>query len=280
MPLVSLHQVHKRYPTGTEALSGVSFSIEPGEFVFLSGPSGAGKSTLLRLLLHMEIATKGDVLLFGRNLAALSRSSVPYLRRNIGAIFQDFRLLPDRTVFENVAVGLHILGLSRKEIKQRVTNTLYDLSIDRYAQAFPSMLSGGEQQRVAIARALVMHPALILADEPTGNLDWELSNDIVRLFDDLNAKGTTVIMATHDRFLLNAFPRRTLLLNKGFLIEDFQPSQTNDDETEEGVDEEPEEVPPIIQPLDMTAALRNLHTPPPLPKQQKIAGIDGEEVSS
>ena len=146
MPLVSLHQVHKRYPTGTEALSGVSFSIEPGEFVFLSGPSGAGKSTLLRLLLHMEIATKGDVLLFGRNLAALSRSSVPYLRRNIGAIFQDFRLLPDRTVFENVAVGLHILGLSRKEIKQRVTNTLYDLSIDRYAQAFPSMLSGGEQQ--------------------------------------------------------------------------------------------------------------------------------------
>ena len=215
MPLVSLHQVHKRYPTGTEALSGVSFSIEPGEFVFLSGPSGAGKSTLLRLLLHMEIATKGDVLLFGRNLAALSRSSVPYLRRNIGAIFQDFRLLPDRTVFENVAVGLHILGLSRKEIKQRVTNTLYDLSIDRYAQAFPSMLSGGEQQRVAIARALVMHPALILADEPTGNLDWELSNDIVRLFDDLNAKGTTVIMATMIASL-NAFPRRTLLLNKGF----------------------------------------------------------------
>lgn len=220
MPLVQLHQVSKRFPSGTQALSGVSFSVEPGEFVFLAGPSGAGKTTLLRLLLHMEIATEGDVLLFGRNLAALRRSSIPYLRRNIGSIFQDFRLLADRTVFDNVAVGLHILGLSRREIRRRVNNTLYDLSIDRYADAYPSMLSGGEQQRVAIARALVMQPALVLADEPTGNLDWELSNDIVRLFDELHAKGTTVLMATHDRFLLDAFPRRTLLLNKGFLIED------------------------------------------------------------
>jgi cell division transport system ATP-binding protein len=226
MPLVQLHQVSKRFPNGTQALSDVTCTIEPGEFVFLAGPSGAGKTTLLRLLLRMEVATEGDVLLFGRNLAALRRSSVPYLRRNIGSIFQDFRLLTDRTVFDNVAVGLHILGLSRREIRRRVEHVLYDLSIDRYATAYPSMLSGGEQQRVAIARALVMQPALVLADEPTGNLDWELSNDIVRLFDELHARGTTVLMATHDRFLLDAFPRRTLLLNKGFLIEDRPAAQT------------------------------------------------------
>ncbi|MBM4394991.1 MAG: cell division ATP-binding protein FtsE [Deltaproteobacteria bacterium] len=220
MPLVSLHNVTKRYPNGTEAIRGLSFEVGKGEFVFLSGPSGAGKTTLIRLLLRMEQASEGDVLVFGRNLRALRRSAVPYLRRNIGVVFQDFRLLPDRTVFENVGLGLHVLGLSRREVRDRVEGVLYDLSIDRYANAFPPMLSGGEQQRVAIARAIVMQPALVLADEPTGNLDWELSNDIVRLFENLNSRGTTVMMATHDRFLLEAYPRRTLLLNKGFMIED------------------------------------------------------------
>ncbi len=220
MPLISLHGVSKSYPGGIEALSDVTFDVEEGEFVFLSGPSGAGKTTLLRLLLRMEVASRGDVLAFGRNLRALRSSAIPYLRRNIGVVFQDFRLLPDRTVAENVAVGLHVLGLSRRDIRRRVANTLYDLDIDRYAHHYPSMLSGGEQQRVAIGRALVMHPALILADEPTGNLDWELSNEIVRLFEELNSKGTTVVMATHDRFLLDACPRRTILLNRGMVIED------------------------------------------------------------
>ncbi len=225
MPVISLHSVVKRYPGGIEALNGVSFEVEAGEFVFLSGPSGAGKTTLIRLLLRMEDATSGDVLVFGRNLRVLRRSAIPYLRRNIGVVFQDFRLLPDRTVRENVAIGLHILGLSRREIRHRVEGVLYDLGIDRYAEAYPPMLSGGEQQRVAVARALVMQPALILADEPTGNLDWELSREIVRLFDDLNRRGATVLMATHDRFLIEAFPRRTLLLNKGFLIEDLRPAR-------------------------------------------------------
>jgi cell division transport system ATP-binding protein len=218
--VVSLSGVVKRYPNGTQALRGISFDIEPGEFLFLSGPSGAGKSTLLRLLLALEKATDGDVLVFGRNLRALRRSAVPYLRRNVGVVFQDFRLLDDRSVFDNVAVGLHVLGLPGREVRGRVEGVLFDLGIDRHAHAYPPMLSGGEQQRVAIARALVMQPALILADEPTGNLDWELSNDIVRLFQELNARGATVIMATHDRFLLEAYPKRTLLLNKGFLIED------------------------------------------------------------
>ncbi len=220
MAVISLHGVTKRYPNGTEALRGVSFEVEKGEFCFLSGPSGAGKTTLIRLLLRMEVATDGDILLFGRNLRALRRSAVPYLRRNVGVVFQDFRLLDDRTVFDNVAVGLHVLGLSRREVRHRVEGVLYDLQIDRHAQAYPTMLSGGEQQRVAVARALVMQPALILADEPTGNLDWELSNEIVRLFENLDTRGATVIMATHDRFLLEANPKRTMLLNKGFLIED------------------------------------------------------------
>ncbi len=220
MPLISLHGVSKRYLGGIAALTDVTFDVDEGEFLFLSGPSGAGKTTLLRLLLRMEVASQGDVLAFGRNLRALRRSAVPYLRRNIGVVFQDFRLLPDRTVAENVAVGLHVLGLGRRDIRHRVENALFDLGIDRYADHYPSMLSGGEQQRVAIGRALVMHPALILADEPTGNLDWELSNEIVHLFEELNSKGTTVIMATHDRFLLDAYPRRTILLNRGMLIED------------------------------------------------------------
>lgn len=223
MPVITLHSVVKRYPGGIEALNGLSFEVEPGEFVFLSGPSGAGKTTLIRLLLRMEEATSGDILVFGRNLRALRRSAIPYLRRNIGVVFQEFRLLPERTVLDNVAVGLHVLGLSGREIRHRVEGVLYDLGIDRYALAYPPMLSGGEQQRVAIARALAMQPALILADEPTGNLDWELSREIVRLFGDLNRRGATVLMATHDRFLIEAFPRRTLLLNKGFLIEDLRP---------------------------------------------------------
>lgn len=223
MSVVSVKGVKKTYPNGNEAVRDVSFDVDEGEFLFLSGPSGSGKTTLIRILLKMEEATGGEVLVFDRNLSALKASAIPYLRRNIGVIFQDFRLLQDRTVFENLSLGLNILGLSRAEIGRRVEGVLYDLGIDRYAGAYPAMLSGGEQQRVAIGRALVMEPALILADEPTGNLDWELSQEIVRLFEELNARGTAVLMATHDRFLLDAFPKRTLLINRGILVEDRRP---------------------------------------------------------
>jgi len=223
MSVLSIAGLKKTYPNGNEAIRDISFEVGRGEFVFLSGPSGSGKTTLIRILLKMEESTGGQVLVFGKNLYALLPSAVPYLRRNIGVIFQDFRLLQDRTVFENMALGLNILGLTTREISRRVEGILYDLGIDRYAGAYPAMLSGGEQQRVAIGRALVMEPALILADEPTGNLDWELSQDIVRLFEELNARGTSVLMATHDRFLLEAFPKRTLLINRGILVEDRNP---------------------------------------------------------
>jgi len=220
MALLSLQGVTKRYPGGIEALRQVSFDVEEGEFLFLAGPSGAGKTTLLRLLVRLEEATEGDILVFGRSLRRIREASVPYLRRNVGFVFQDFRLLGDRTVRDNVALGLHILGLSRREVRSRVDAALVDLQLEPLAESLPSMLSGGEQQRVAIARALVMHPPLLLADEPTGNLDWDLSNETVRLLARLNRRGTTVIMATHDRFLLREWPYRTLWLHRGSLVED------------------------------------------------------------
>jgi len=238
MIVVRLREVTKRFDTGVEALKGVSADIEQGEFVFVSGHSGAGKTTLIKLLLRLEQVTSGEILVFGKNLKVLQDSAIPYLRRNFGVVFQDFRLLPDLTVFENVALALRFLGLSRSEIRRRVEGALFDLGIDKYENAYPRMLSGGEQQRVAIARALVNEPAVLLADEPTGNLDWELSKEIVRLFEEVNKKGATVIMATHDKFLLETFKKRVLLLHKGFLIEDTGRKKEKPEEGEEHKDED------------------------------------------
>ena len=220
--MIQLYHVYKRYPNGVEALNDVNLRIHEGEFVFLSGPSGAGKTTLIKVLLCYERPTSGQVLVKGRNLGVLKAASVPYLRRNIGVVWQDFKLLNSRSVFDNVAISLEILGLRPREISRRVEQILEVVGLERYASAKPQLLSGGEQQRVAIARALVNEPAILLADEPTGNLDPDLSLEIMNLLLDLQQKGTTVMVATHDRFLLERYSRRTILLNRGFLVEDGQ----------------------------------------------------------
>lgn len=225
--MISFHKVSKKYPNGIEALRNVNLDIKQGEFLFISGPSGAGKTTLIKLILMMEKATEGDILIFDRNIQKLRESSVPYLRRNIGAVFQDFKLIETRSVYENVALSLEILGMPQKEIRRKVETVLEGLGLDRLKNSYPPMLSGGEQQRTSIARALVIEPALILADEPTGNLDWDLSIEIMEMFRKINEKGTTVVIATHDRFLLSKYRKRTVILNRGFIIEDrvYQPEE-------------------------------------------------------
>ncbi len=234
--MLQLYHVYKRYPNGVEALNDVNLRIHEGEFCFLNGPSGAGKTTLIKIILCYEQATSGQVLVNGRNLQVLRASSIPYLRRNIGVVWQDFKLLNTRTVFDNVAISLEILGLRPKEISRRVNQILEMVGLESYATSRPQMLAGGEQQRVAIARALVNEPAILLADEPTGNLDPDLSIEIMNLLLDLQQKGTTVLVATHDRFLLERLNRRTILLNRGFVVEDgmdaHDRSMLDDDEEE------------------------------------------------
>jgi cell division transport system ATP-binding protein len=220
MAIIEMYAVSKSYPNGVDALKDVTLKIGDGEFVFMAGPSGAGKTTLMKLFLCLERATSGQILVGGRNIHTLRRSSIPYLRRNIGMVFQDFRLLHNRTVFDNVAIALEILGLPRREIVPRVHQTLESVGLGRYLRELPQSLSGGEQQRVAIARALVNEPAILLADEPTGNLDPKLSLEIVNLLVDIHRKGTTVLVATHNTQILEKVPMRTITLNKGVLTGD------------------------------------------------------------
>ena len=220
MAMIEMYHVSKRYPNGVDALADLSLKIGDGEFVFMAGPSGAGKTTLMKLFLCVERVSNGQILVGGRNIQTLRRSSIPYLRRNIGMVFQDFRLLQNRTVFDNVAIALEILGLPRREIIPRVHQTLEAVGLGRYHRSLPQMLSGGEQQRVAIARALVNEPAILLADEPTGNLDPALSLEILNLLIDIQRKGTTVLVATHNTTLLQQLPMRTITLKKGVLVDD------------------------------------------------------------
>ena len=218
--MIQFFNVLKRYPNGLEALVDVTFHLREGEFCFLSGPSGAGKTTLLRLVLCMERLTKGQILVAGRNVQVLRKRSIPYLRRNIGVVFQDFKLLANRTVFDNVAIALEIIGLPRREIVTRVNQMLELVQLEQYAKELPQSLSGGEQQRVAIARSLANEPAILLADEPTGNLDPDLSVEIMNLLQDVQRKGTTVLVATHDRSLIQRYDQRVMALEKGALIRD------------------------------------------------------------
>jgi cell division transport system ATP-binding protein len=207
------------YSRGLYALHDLSLTVAPGEFVFLTGPSGAGKSTLLRLLLMQERPTSGDLVVNGQNLSRLKRREVQEYRRSIGFVFQDFKLIPTRTVVENVSFVPEVMGTSEAQQKRRAFQVLKWVGLQHRLSAYPSDLSGGEQQRVAIARALVNGPSLVLADEPTGNLDPDLSLEIMNLLREVNAGGTTVLVATHDRELIRLVGRRTVTLDQGRVVE-------------------------------------------------------------
>ena len=218
--MIRFEQVGKRYPNGHTGLHELSFHVQRGEFLFVTGHSGAGKSTLLRLLLAMERPTSGKLLLAGQDLSRISNAQIPFLRRQIGVVFQNHQLLFDRTVFDNAALPLQILGLNKREIGQRVMTALDRVSLKDKALQYPADLSTGQQQRVGIARAVVHRPALLLADEPTGNLDPRLAAEIMGVFEDINRLGTTVLIASHDLALIARMRHRMLTLQRGRLIGD------------------------------------------------------------
>jgi cell division transport system ATP-binding protein len=216
--MIQMLHVFKSFAGNAPALEDITFRVEAGELVVLTGPSGAGKTTLLRLLYAAERPERGHVIVNGRNVTRLARWRVPEFRRSLGIVFQDFKLLPTKTAFENVAFAQRVLAIPEREVRRRVTDVLKRLGISHRRDALPPQLSGGEQQRVALARAIVNEPALILADEPTGNLDDVLAQDIMALLYEVNADGTTVLIATHDRQLVAAAPGRVLTLDHGHLL--------------------------------------------------------------
>lgn len=218
--MILFSNVTKTYENGTKALDNISFFIERGEFVFIVGPSGAGKSTLIKLLMHEETATAGDVIINNVNVGALKQNQIPYLRRNMGVVFQDFRLLPKKTVYENVSFAMEIVGASKRAIRRQVPNVLSMVGLSSKAKMLPSQLSGGEQQRVALARALVNNPAFLIADEPTGNLNPKTAMEIMELLDDINKRGTTVIMATHAKDIVNSMKKRVIAIEDGVIARD------------------------------------------------------------
>jgi len=217
--VIEAQRVSKMYSRGVYALRELSLRIDKGEFVFLTGPSGAGKSTLLRLLLRQELPTDGRLVVGGRDLSKLSLRQVQAYRRSLGFVFQDFKLLPNKTVLENVAFVPRVLGMVASQQQRRTFQVLKWVGLQHRMNAFPLELSGGEQQRIAIARALVNDPVIIIADEPTGNLDPDLSLEIMNLFREINARGTTVLVATHDRELIRRVGRRTVTLDHGSVVE-------------------------------------------------------------
>ena len=217
--MIQLINLTKQFGNSQPSLNDLSLDIGSGEFVFITGSSGAGKTTLLRLLLHQETPTSGQVLVNGLDVGALSAARVPELRRSMGVVFQDFKLIARKSALENVAYVLNVAGLSRGEQKRRAYNALRSVGLNHKLNALPAALSGGEQQRVAIARAVVNEPDLLLADEPTGNLDPDLAVEIMRLFREINARGTTVVVATHDRDLIQRMQCRTVVLANGKLVD-------------------------------------------------------------
>lgn len=218
--MIRMRRVTKVYKGNIYALEDVTLDIEKGEFVFLVGPSGSGKTTLIKLLIKEEEPTSGQIYIADTNINQLRKWKIPYLRRKIGCVFQDFKLLPHKTVFQNVAYAMEVTGKPRRLIEQQVPEVLKLVGLGHKLDAFPDELSGGEQQRVAIARAFINRPPILLADEPTGNVDPSLAEGIIRLLEKINASGTTVIVATHDKEIVNSFRKRVIALENGRVIRD------------------------------------------------------------
>ncbi|HLS52333.1 MAG TPA: cell division ATP-binding protein FtsE [Tissierellaceae bacterium] len=218
--MIKLVNINKEYKNGVKALSDINLDIKKGEFVFLVGSSGAGKSTIVKLLLKEEEPTSGKIYLNNMDITKVSRRRIHIVRRNLGVVFQDFRLLPNKTVYENVAFAMEILGIPVREIRRRVPLVLSMVDLSRKAYSFPDQLSGGEHQRVAIARAIVNNPPILLADEPTGNLDPDTAWEIMKVLNDINNRGTTVIMATHAKEIVNHMRKRVVTIDKGYVISD------------------------------------------------------------
>ncbi|WP_265447291.1 cell division ATP-binding protein FtsE [Acetivibrio straminisolvens] len=227
--MVEYRSVSKKYPNGTLALSNINLTINKGEFAFFVGPSGSGKSTLLKLILKEEDPTEGEVFVNGYELSKMSRKEIPLLRRSLGVVFQDFRLLPNKTVYENVEFAMQITEALPKEIRRQVPMALALVGLSKKAKAYPNQLSGGEQQRVALARALVNNPALLIADEPTGNLDPETSWEIMKLLAEVNYRGTTVIVATHEKSIVDAMKKRVIAIDRGVIVRDQEKGQYEDE---------------------------------------------------
>ena len=218
--MIRLKDVEKTYENGTEALQGISFTIEDGEFVFLVGPSGSGKSTIIKLLTGEVIPTAGRVMVNGFSMSRISDRQIPYMRRTIGVIFQDFRLIPKKTVFDNLSLAMRAVGATPRDIRTRIPYVLELVGLGKKADSYPTELSGGEQQRVAIARALVNNPNTIIADEPTGNLDPERSLELMSLLVKINELGTTVVVVTHEKDLVDRFGKRVVTIDSGHVVND------------------------------------------------------------
>lgn len=220
--MIHLENVSKVYNNGVHALKNITLHIDEGEFVYVIGPTGSGKSTFIKLVDGEEIPDSGTVIVAGTNVGKLKHKKVPYYRRNIGVIFQDFRLLPNLTVFENIAFAMEAIGTKKSEVRKRVREVLTLVSLEEKAKSFPRELSGGQQQRATIGRAIVNKPKVLIADEPTGNLDPEMSNEIIQLLEKINREeGTTVVMVTHDKNLVDQYKKRTIALEEGFIVADI-----------------------------------------------------------
>ncbi|MFC5467078.1 cell division ATP-binding protein FtsE [Lederbergia graminis] len=220
--MIEMQDVYKKYPNGITAANGLNIHIKQGEFIYVVGPSGAGKSTFIKMMYREEKASSGTVLVNGVNLSKLKNREVPFFRRNIGVVFQDFKLLPTLTVFENVAFALEVIEQRPKDIKRRVMDVLALVGLKHKVRMLPSELSGGEQQRVSIARSIVNKPKLIIADEPTGNLDPDTSWEIMHLLEEINLKGTTIVMATHNKEIVNTIKHRVVAIESGRIVRDEQ----------------------------------------------------------